>query len=217
MTVIFSPGDILKATNLGSRPLTIGYNSRAYKLEPGKPTIIPWEAAVIWFGDPRSAEKAQRVFDDAGNAIGIPPRDSEVNRLRVKYGHQVGSVNDYLKNGGGNDTPVPKVELTTWDDQAITTVLDDPEGESVIPAVSTMADSASQQAMIQNLTRQLEMLKAAVGVQSEGAQSDSSDLPEDDSHLMGDKLKQDPDSMSFTGPDLPDDDDSGPSPFNLNP
>lgn len=217
MPVQLSPGDIVKATNLGVRALTIGWNSKSYKLEPGKPSIVPIEAVINWFGDPRSSSGPQSVKLTSGETLAIPPRESEVRRLSVLYGHQLGDVYQYLSDGGHDSTPVPKVQLETWDGEEIKSVLDDPYGESTTSAISTVADNAAQQAMIENLQRQLSMLQAQVGVQSGPTAFQTSDLPQDTSHLQSepDPDKQPP-TMSFAGPTF-DDDESGPSPFNLSP
>ena len=53
------PSDVVVVTNNESLPFTIKYNKREYKLTPGHPVFLPFEAACLWFGDPRSQGNIQ--------------------------------------------------------------------------------------------------------------------------------------------------------------
>src|SRR4051812_31898248 len=123
MVATVDNGDIVRAVNTGGAVFTIGWDSKQYKLEPGKDTFIPFEAACLWFGDPRSTNSIQSIKNQHGMVSFVPDRDSEVRRLRVKYGN-IGGDERYVDPG-------PSVDLFDLEGNQITTVLDDPEGEDV--------------------------------------------------------------------------------------
>lgn len=197
MAPTLAPGDTVRATNLGDTPFTVTYNSKSHKLSPGKATFIPVEAAILWFGDPRSIEGAQSYRDEAGAPVFVPERENEVRRLSVKYGHQTGNVYDYLSGKTGSDL-VPKVEIATVDGEVIKTVLDDPTGESVIPITQTATERDSLMAIIERQQQQINMLLGQAGLAGGDPigpvvttfHESVSDIPEDDSYLQGGPVTQ---------------------------
>lgn len=159
MVATVDNGDIVRAVNTGDLPFTIGWDSRQYKLEPGKDTFIPFEAACLWFGDPRSSNSIQSIKNQHGMVSFVPDRDSEVRRLRVKYG-----------NIGGDERfvdPGPSVDLYDLEGNQITTVLDDPEGDDVTVATPTITDQNSLVEMVARQQRQIEFLLGKMGLQTD--------------------------------------------------
>lgn len=168
--------------NTTKRPLTLAWNSREYVLSPGKKTYVQLEAATNAFGDPRSGALQMSVPigpPEAGERLFIPSRDAEVKRLRGRYGILTGDDTDFFD---GNGTwRVPKVKLETMDGEELTTVLDDPKGNSVNPAATpTVTQAHDQQLTIEHLTKQVAALTKLVETQQATNPNPSlNDLPPD--------------------------------------
>jgi hypothetical protein len=147
-------GQMVRVINKGPNPLTIKYNRIKYILEPEIEKVIPYEAAQVWFGDPRSAAEIRTIVTDDGMPQMIYPRRHEVRRLRAKYGNI---------EGIGDESEIqecPTIEMYNLDGERITTVLEDPHGNSVNQASVTVADNATTQSMIRQQQKQIELLMA---------------------------------------------------------
>lgn len=176
-------GDTVLVENLSNNQFSIEYDSRSYALPPNKPTYVPFEAVALWFGDPRSTSTMTQITGD--NPQMIPSRDDEVRRLSVKWGHQTGNVHDYL-SGNDENSPVPKIKVLTIDgSKPITTVLDDPAGESTTPAFISNASVATQDQLIKKQQDQIDTLTQIL--KSQGMMQDyegqESDIPEDNADV----------------------------------
>ncbi len=113
-------GELVTATNVGSYPFTVEYASKKYVLAPNKSTRLPFEAACLWFGDPRSGPNVRAVRHESGMVEWIPDRSTEVRRLRLKYGNHFGDER-------GLDE-APSVDVETMDGDRIPTVIQYPDG-----------------------------------------------------------------------------------------
>lgn len=172
-------GDVIRAVNRGETTVAIAWNNRPYKLEPGKDQFIPFEAACLWFGDPRSTNSIQSVRNDQGIVAFVPDRESEVRRLRVKYG-----------NIGGDERFVqekPTIELYDLEGNQIVTPLEDPLGETVNVATPTVADNNDLLELVARQQRQINLL-----LQERGLQLDDDEKPEDE-------FSEETDEVSSTG------------------
>lgn len=150
-------GDIVRVVNRGEDAFTIAWDNRQYRLNPSEDVFVPFEAAALWFGDPRSSDTIQSVRNEQGLVAFVPDRDSEVRRLRVKYG-----------NIGGDERfvhPAPEVEVFTLSNVRITTPLDDPEGREVNAATPTLADQDSLLEQVQRQQAQIDFLLQQLGLQ----------------------------------------------------
>jgi len=188
-------GQIVRAVNKDNIPLTIGYASVSYTLYPDKDTFIPVEAAMVWFGDPRSGERVRSLKGEDGGVQFIADRATEVRRLRIKYG-----------NGMGDETKfsnVPNVELYTPEGERITTVLDDPAGETVMAAKSSIAEQQSVQDLLRQQQDQIDALQKLIHQQ----RIDESDIaPEvDDEDVLMEPIEVS--HRMATSGELPPDDD----------
>lgn len=157
MTAVADIGDIVRVVNNGDQPFTIGWDSRQYRLEPGKDTFVPFEACCLWFGDPRSTNSIQSAKNQHGIVSFIPDRDSEIRRLRVKYG-----------NIGGDERfvdPAPDVTIYDLTGEQIVTVLDDPSGDSITVAQPTVVDQSNLIATIERQQAQINLLLENLGLQ----------------------------------------------------
>jgi hypothetical protein len=171
------PDDIVRAHNSGDVALTVKWNSRKYVLSPGKDVFIPGACAFLWFGDPRAGAKFQSLLDEEGNRSFVVDRATEVRRLRIKYG--AGIAGDEASFDG--IAAVPNVQVYTAEGEQIVTVLDDPEGKSVMPASLTAQDDASLRELVASQQRQIELMKEHLGLNDGEAQAaaDESELPVD--------------------------------------
>ena len=155
-------GDIIRVVFKGwhgsSREdaLSIMWDSKPYLLQPGQDSFIPFEAAALWFGDPRSSEKVKSNRDNRGLVGFIPDRATEVRRLRTKYG-----------NEGGSDELVhmyPLVEVFSLEGDRITTVLDDPAGDTVTAAKPSVSDNTQLLAIVHKQQQTIDLLMSKVGL-----------------------------------------------------
>jgi hypothetical protein len=105
------------AVNECDVPFTIKHEGTAYLLEPQKRVALPYTAACLWFGDPRSRDRGGRENH----------RTYEMNRLRFKWGIHTDPVPDKVYDSPGC-AAFPKVTVTDLEGAHIPTVIDDPEG-----------------------------------------------------------------------------------------
>lgn len=180
----------------------IQWDSRKYNLVPGQDCFVPFEAAVNMFGDPRSGERIVSNRDERGQVGFIPDRATEVRRLRTKYDNLFGNeaiVENY-----------PLVEVYELDGTRITTVLDDPQGESTTPVVKTVREDNELLEIVKRQQATINQLMERVGILPDGSlvQQDtpappspaaipepSDDIPE----LPEDEAVFDPSSEEMTG------------------
>lgn len=191
---MLASGDIVRVVNRDDRPLTIGLGGRSYVLPPDKEVPVPFDAAVIAFGDPRSGENMASMRDETGVVYWIPDRPTEVRRLRLKYGLETGNERTFEGTGGR----IPDVRIFTIDGEPVQFVINDPSGKAVEPARITEQEREGLMAIVERQQRQIEMLlthfnmeEGAVPLPKEPpdvpadvpAESSSNplDIPEDDS------------------------------------
>jgi hypothetical protein len=165
--VVVQPGDILRIKNLDSATYEFMYNSIPYRVPANGEASLPFEAAALWFGDPRSGGAIASTKDRQGLTGWVPDRDTEVRRLRVKYGIVGGTETSFPEE------QIPHVELYDIDGNRVMHALDDPTGENVNVAVPTQAQQADLQSQVANLTKQVEALLAG----SATAQAAADDAP----------------------------------------
>lgn len=107
----------VKCINRSSFPVKMEYNRRKFHLAPGEDKLVPYFCMVLYCGDPRAFD----VPNDERRKF----RTNEWKRLRVLYG-----VYDYTSDPSYL-AKLPDIEVYTPSGLRITTVLDDPTGESM--------------------------------------------------------------------------------------
>lgn len=151
-------------TNVGDRPYTDGYAGTTYLFNPGATQVVPKEAADLWFGDPTVRNEKHRRR-----------REQEYDRLRIRYGGF--DDNDIFEENR------PRVKVTSIDGETeFTTVLDDPQGDTVHDAIQTVNEHAELVGLIEQQQREVaelrEMLKK--NMRAEKSMAAAGDLPTDD-------------------------------------
>lgn len=132
------------------------WDSRNYKLDLDTSAFIPAAAAANSFGDWRSGPNVASDRDARGVVGFIPDRETEVRRLRMRYANHL-----------GDDTSLqtfPLVDLYDLDGNKVTTVLDDPTGETITPSLQTVAGHEQMLAVINQQQVMLERLLRAANL-----------------------------------------------------
>jgi hypothetical protein len=137
---------------------TIQYNSRKYVLPVGQDVFLPFEAAMLWFGDPRANEGAQSLRLDSGVVTWLADRPTEVRRLHHLYDGQF-SDESQIAN-------YPIVQVWTLQNERIPTVLDDPSGENIIPAKISQSENEMLRLQMAKMQQQMEALTQRLGIES---------------------------------------------------
>lgn len=140
-------GDTVYIINHGTQPYTFKWSNKKFLLEPNRKTPVPFEAMCLWTGDPRASSKMLSIRTDGGDVLFIPDRETEVRRLKIKY-------------GGEENYQFPTISVTTLDDDPIVTVLEDTEGNTVNPSVQTVTEASTQADAIRTLEAKVSRLTA---------------------------------------------------------
>lgn len=175
------PDDIVKVVNREDYAFNVKWNSRSYRLHPGREVFIPASCAFLWFGDPRASSVYQSIADPDGTRMFVNDRATEVRRLRIKWG--AGMEGDEASFDG---VAVPTVEVWTAEGERITTVLDDPDGRNVISASPSIQDDEGLRALVAKQQQQIEAMKQHLGMNedAEKAIADEAELPRDDGDAL---------------------------------
>ncbi len=162
-------GDILKVTNEGATVFRNMWDLVDYVIPPGGFDFLPFEAIKLFFGDPRSTDVTRSAKDQRGVVSFIADRATEVRRLRLMYSHGFG---DYTGKEGAEvvweQTKIPHCKVETLQGERVFTVIDDPAGSSVLPAVSSQADDARLRDLVEQQGAMIRMLMDRIGMESLG-------------------------------------------------
>lgn len=142
-------GTMVYVTNRGTDKRTFMYANRNYVLEPNKKIPVPFEAAALWFGDPRSSETIAAIRDDNNNVqTWVPDRDSELRRLQVRY-------------GGEDNARLPDdIVIETMEGDELYSAAQDPDGEHVTPIQTSVSEAQAKDAKIASLEERLARMEA---------------------------------------------------------
>jgi hypothetical protein len=177
------PGDFVQVINTEDDLVEWKWNGKPYRLQPGKPTMVPFELMTNMCGDPRANEKFQKIPIDGedGEWMFIAPRGYEIARLRVRHGGAGDIVNRL------DDIPnIPKVQVRDLEGNEILTVIDDPEGKHTLQAISTVSQQEQTLQLIQDQGRELKRLREELTALSnqdlvnDSTRDDAEDVPSDD-------------------------------------
>jgi hypothetical protein len=132
------------------------YDGEYITIPAGGSKIVQWDVMVVWMGDPR-IENTDRYAE----------RREVYNNICAKW-HARGLT-------GNTPEDLPALEAYTEDGERILTVMDDPEGEMMVP-VSREGDGD-----VGKLQRQIDRLQARLEERLNGLVDAPSDAPENDS------------------------------------
>jgi hypothetical protein len=148
-------------------------------LNPGDEKSIPFELAKKDFGDPRSINDVIRIKDEYGNDMVVADRRAEVIRLQSLWQSQVPKFREYVPGDrsfltDGISDMMPDVEVYDMDGHRIYMVCDDPYGDHVMAATTTVMEAenyrskiSAQQQEIDDLKRQHKIMMDRLGVNPE--------------------------------------------------
>ena len=160
-------GDILAVSNVGTRIFRGQWDMVDYVIPPGGSDFLPFEAVKLFFGDPRSTDQVRSARDARGLVSFLADRPAEVRRLRLLYSHGFG---DFTGKEGveqvWEDDKIPHVKVETLQGERVWTVLDDPAGSSVLPALVTQADDDRLRDIVEQQGKLIRSLMDRVGMQS---------------------------------------------------
>lgn len=157
-------GDIVKVINHGPRPLKLMWDSRKYVIAPDAEEFVPFECAKLYFGDPRALENVQSVRDDRGVVGFVSDRATEVRRLRLLWDHSFG---EYIPGevDAFDTARIPHVDVFTVRGERVPMVLDDPEGNAIIPAQQTRTEQTDMRAQLAQQGSLINALMERLGMQ----------------------------------------------------
>lgn len=172
-TALLDIGDYVNVENLGDKPLVLEYDSRRHVIEPGATRPIPFEAANVYFGDPRASGVIAAKRDSVGRVQFIPDRATEVRRLRTLYDNQLGDEREIVNH--------PQVRVTDYDGNLVPTVLHDPAGDSVTTATPTISENEQLREMLRRQQQTIDLLAQRLGVDpTSGRELAPSEVPADE-------------------------------------
>lgn len=167
---------MVRCKNVGDKPFKDGYANVTYVLPPGKDVFVPYDAAVLWFGNPD-------VFDVSARQRG---RTDFYHRLRLRYG----AFDDHRILADGSEVRFtadelweenkPQVEVYTLEGERLHTIIDDPEGTNVDPAQTNPGEAQGILARMGQLEAELGLLR-----QAQAAQTATADEVDDDGFNAG--------------------------------
>lgn len=146
---------MVQVKNVGVKPHTFKWQKARYKIKPGDMGFVPYYAMVLSCGDPRTID----VPGDPRKAF----RTDEFRRLCVKYG--------IYENHQLFPQLVPQLEVSTIQGERITTVLEDPFGESNSEVTQNVLEQQALQANVSMLNDKIAELTAQLAHLSAGGQS----------------------------------------------
>jgi hypothetical protein len=197
-------GDLLRVTNEDTRIFRGMWDLVDYVIPPGGEEVMPFEAVKCFFGDPRAGKDVARVVDRYGQSGYLPDRASEVRRLRLLYAHGFG---DYTGQEGPErvwePNKVPHVRVETLKGERLLTVIDDPAGDSIALAGTTVSESENLKETVREQGRIIQALMQRLGV------SDITDTPRNvykpDEDVIEPYEERDPAANPEIFDDLPED------------
>lgn len=145
----FASGDFVKVLNRGDKAVRLAWDNRPYDAAPEKETIVPVEAAIHALGDPRSGP-LMRSSSSNGRVEWVPDRQTEIRRLKAWYSNQDGDESQVFN--------APTIEVYTLDGERLTTVLEDPLGETVTASNQTLSEREELRDIIQRQQDQIDLL-----------------------------------------------------------
>lgn len=161
-------GDIVHIFNEGTTIFRGMWDMVDVVVPPSGEDYISFEMAKLFFGDPRSNEAVRSAHDIRGVVGFIPDRPSEVRRLRLMYDHGFG---DYTGKEGPETVweanKIPHIRVETLKGERIWTVLDDPAGTTVIPALVSQQQDQDLRELVRKQGQMITSLMDRLGLEGQ--------------------------------------------------
>ncbi len=153
---------VVRVKNLRDVAFVDSFDGTTYSVNPAGSTIVPIEAAKLWFGNWDLVDKPSRALRE---------RSEELQRLQVRYG-----CSDDPERW---EATKPLVQVCDVDeDTCFVTVIDDPAGTAISEAAVTVDEHEDMLSMIRQQAKDLDRLKKDYQKQIRTEQPDS-DADED--------------------------------------
>lgn len=163
----------VRIRNTGTVDFTAKYDNQPYTIPAGSETIVPWDAACLWLGDPR-------LWDDHREKN----RRAEYNRLCVRYGAYSDHA-AFLAN-------IPSLEVHKIDGGRIPMLVEDPFGGAV-NVWDTENQDTTVEAEVAYLRAQVQQLLAG------DKNRTLPDAPADPEPVATPTVAEDPDGLPVDG------------------
>lgn len=168
---MISPGETCRVVNQEDYDVPLRWDNQVWNLSPGVETIVPSDAVIIEFGDPRSSQNIEHVKTLKGADSWVPDRASEVRRLRVRYANIDGPEDKVI---------APNVKVMNALGEEFLTVVQDPSGQSVNPATFTMDQQSTVYDIMERQQNELDELRKLVELGKGDTAFDSTFVQEGD-------------------------------------
>lgn len=177
---------LCEVKNVGTAPVKVGYDNMVWVIKPQQTSTIPYFAACLMFGDPRSVDTDVNDPDKRH-------RTMEAARLDILYGTYSAPwykdepytwknpidarpelEREYVPLADGRfiHPNLPRVEVHFSDGERIVTVIEDPAGDGLTDAKRTaQSESKVQGDQIAELQRQLAQLQYQQSMTSQKIQA----------------------------------------------
>lgn len=163
---MIQPGEFCRVTNENTKPFKGKYERQVYVIDPGQTVTVPFSAAILWFGDPRSIDTVQLLRNEYGKVTNmLPSRPDEIKRLRFKHGGNLTGDESTFEETDDNGRTflmphLPVVSVRTLDGDVITMVVSDPEGNNPLGAEPKPASNQSAELLeiVRKQERQINLL-----------------------------------------------------------
>lgn len=177
---------IYLVTNEDNYPLDFVFDRQSITIQPGKTTMVPFEAIVEKLGDPRSGPTTQKIVIDGQDIGRIAPRSWWLKRLATYYGTYDPLNLDGTTNGNGEHVPglrevMPKVSIKTLDneDPHFSFPVDDPDSQFLSPNTNSAGASIEEglRRQMAEMQRKLKAMEKLLG--QEQVPESRENIPED--------------------------------------
>lgn len=148
---------VVRVRNPGNENFIDRFNNVPYVVPANGESVVPIDGAKLWFGD----------WEKRNKDANLRERDEEVARLKVRWGVY--------------DAPLPPcpLEVFTLLGESITTILDDPTGDSLDPVFSGDEEKQRLAGMMKQYQHQLAALQEQMSRVTHGSMA-LEDVPEDE-------------------------------------
>lgn len=166
-------GEVYRIVNKSETRPFVGKLSptQVYRVPPGGTAIVPREGVWLWTGRPWTIDRPEN---------GIRERHEEVMRLRALYGahcpdEKTGMVEDELW-----ELNKPLLDVFDMTGEPVVTVIDDPFGDRISPAMQTTAEKDLLAETVDKLRRELASMQGRLNGLERGEAMPDVEVPDDE-------------------------------------